>query len=82
MGFLVIMGRVFHRLFFRIIRNSTSHPNDPLRNCLVQNLLNWRSAIECLIRLIVVVVVSEAPELLTGVGWTAPPEGVKVVNSH
>jgi len=48
----------------------------------VQHLLSWRSTIECLIRSIVVVVVSKPFEPATCTGWTAPPKRVKAVDSH
>jgi hypothetical protein len=49
--------------------------------CLVENLLSWRSSIECLIRSIMVVVVSEPSQPAPCAGRTPSPERVKAVDS-
>ena len=75
-----LVGVVHVRVNARFVRPSRFAR--PGRRYLVENLLGWRSSIECLIRSIVVIVVSEPSQPAHGTGWTPSPERVKAVDSH
>ena len=51
-----------------------------IRRCLAENLLDWRSSVERLIRSIMVVVMLEPSQPAHNTDWTPPPEGVKALD--
>ena len=70
--------RLFNSYDDNVIEMSLS--SDP--HCLVEDLLDWRSSVERLVRSIVVVMMSEPSQPAPRAGWTSSPERVKAIDPH